>query len=77
MSVRQTRRQAALAAAGAEPTTPTPKAPKASRSDVQSEALMNGNGSAHEAPEASDDIPHENIFLFWPNIIVRDHHPPQ
>lgn len=30
---------------------------------------MNGNGSAHHQPEASDDAPRENIFMFWPNII--------
>ncbi|KAK7397816.1 phosphatidylinositol synthase 1 (CDP-alcohol phosphatidyltransferase1) [Neonectria punicea] len=30
---------------------------------------VNGNGTAHPAPDASDDGPDENIFLFWPNII--------
>jgi len=28
---------------------------------------MNGNGSAHQP--VKEDYPHENIFLFWPNII--------
>jgi len=30
---------------------------------------MNGNGSAHTAVAKKDDYPHENIFLFIPNII--------
>lgn len=30
---------------------------------------MNGNGSAHHAPEVSGSKSTENIFLFWPNII--------
>lgn len=45
--------------------------PEADRSTVP----MNGNGSAHHAPaQETDDQPHENIFLFWPNIIGKPRH---
>lgn len=39
--------------------------------DDHSPAVVDGNGSAHDAPEASDSDSDgdENIFLFWPNII--------
>ncbi|KAM0463647.1 hypothetical protein ACHAO4_000365 [Trichoderma viride] len=39
--------------------------------DERSPAVVDGNGSAHDAPEASDSDSDgdENIFLFWPNII--------
>jgi CDP-diacylglycerol--inositol 3-phosphatidyltransferase len=37
--------------------------------DDRSPAVVDGNGSAHDAPEASDSDADENIFLFWPNII--------
>lgn len=39
--------------------------------DDRSPAVVDGNGSAHDAPEASDSDSEgdENIFLFWPNII--------
>ncbi|KAM0486050.1 hypothetical protein ACHAPX_000751 [Trichoderma viride] len=39
--------------------------------DDRSPAVVDGNGSAHDAPEASDSDSgsDENIFLFWPNII--------
>ncbi|KAI1341850.1 CDP-diacylglycerol-inositol 3-phosphatidyltransferase-like protein PIS [Xylariaceae sp. FL0016] len=62
MSERQTRRQAALAAANDTPT----------KSVAESD--MNGSGvdgAAHAvAPKSnSNDSPQENIFLFWPNII--------
>lgn len=30
-----------------------------------------GNGSAYVAKDVADG-PHENIFLFWPNIIGTD-----
>ncbi|KAI1449355.1 CDP-alcohol phosphatidyltransferase-domain-containing protein [Annulohypoxylon stygium] len=68
MSERRTRRQAALAAAAAANDTPTK-----SNNDV----AMNGNGIDTDenglavAPSDSkaEDYPHENIFIFWPNII--------
>lgn len=41
----------------------------ASSDEDTSQVAMNGNGSAHHQPEASDDAPRENIFMFWPNII--------
>ncbi|KAL6871196.1 CDP-alcohol phosphatidyltransferase domain-containing protein [Trichoderma novae-zelandiae] len=37
--------------------------------DDRTAAVVDGNGSARDAPEASDSDPDENIFLFWPNII--------
>ncbi|KAL7963552.1 CDP-alcohol phosphatidyltransferase domain-containing protein [Trichoderma compactum] len=37
--------------------------------DDHSTALVDGNGSTRDAPEASDSDGDENIFLFWPNII--------
>ncbi|PTB79170.1 CDP-diacylglycerol--inositol 3-phosphatidyltransferase [Trichoderma longibrachiatum ATCC 18648] len=37
--------------------------------DDRAAAVVDGNGSARDAPEASDSDPDENIFLFWPNII--------
>ncbi|EKD13991.1 cdp-diacylglycerol-inositol 3-phosphatidyltransferase [Drepanopeziza brunnea f. sp. 'multigermtubi' MB_m1] len=58
MSSVRTRRQAA---AISTPSTPTP-APKGEK-----QVVMNGNGSAH-AP-AKEEQPHENIFLFYPNVI--------
>ncbi|KAH7155023.1 CDP-alcohol phosphatidyltransferase-domain-containing protein [Dactylonectria estremocensis] len=58
MSQRQTRQQAAKAR-----DTPV------SSSDEELDTKVNGNGTAHQAPEDSDDAPRENIFLFWPNII--------
>lgn len=42
---------------------------QSSSEEDNSQVLMNGNGSAYGAPEASDEAPRENIFLFWPNII--------
>jgi hypothetical protein len=51
----KTRRQATAAA------TPTPKAD-------QNPLLMNGNGSAHGVVPTKD-YPHENIFIFIPNLI--------
>lgn len=30
---------------------------------------MNGNNSNHLGSDESDATTHENIFLFWPNII--------
>ncbi|KAI0137120.1 CDP-alcohol phosphatidyltransferase-domain-containing protein [Xylariales sp. AK1849] len=67
MSVRQTRRQAALAAANETPT-------KSTAAPLESPAIGSGNGIAHEPTiEASAAVealvPQENIFLFWPNII--------
>ncbi|KAF5008423.1 hypothetical protein FDECE_5293 [Fusarium decemcellulare] len=40
-----------------------------SERDVKLNGNTNGNGVAHHAPDASDDAPRENIFLFYPNII--------
>ncbi|KAK2629908.1 hypothetical protein QTJ16_000728 [Diplocarpon rosae] len=57
MSSLRTRRQAA---AISTPSTPAP----ASRGE---QVIMKENGSAHMP--AKDDQPHENIFLFYPNII--------
>ncbi|KAK1251127.1 hypothetical protein MKX07_005682 [Trichoderma sp. CBMAI-0711] len=37
--------------------------------DDRAAVVVDGNGSARDAPEASDSDPDENIFLFWPNII--------
>lgn len=46
------------------------EAATSSSDEDNSQLAMNGNGSAHhDKPEASDDAPHENIFIFWPNII--------
>jgi len=56
MSGVRTRRQASRAST---PATPTPAG--------GNQAVMNGNGSAHKS--VKEDHPHENIFLFWPNII--------
>jgi len=46
-----------------------PREAAASSDEDASQVAMNGNGSAHHQPEASDDAPRENIFMFWPNII--------
>ena len=59
MTSRQTRSKAAQAR---EVQTP-------SNDDAPRDVVMNGNGSAHHVPEASDSTIDENIFLFWPNII--------
>lgn len=46
------------------------EAQSTSSEEDNSQILTNGNGSAHhDAPEAPDSTPKENIFLFWPNII--------
>ncbi|EHK24518.1 uncharacterized protein TRIVIDRAFT_71870 [Trichoderma virens Gv29-8] len=37
--------------------------------DDRTAAVVDGNGSTRDAPEASDSDGDENIFLFWPNII--------
>lgn len=64
MSSRQTRSQAAQA-----------RDTQAVNEDSPIEVVvMNGNGTAHRAPEASDKAPTENIFLFWPNIIGMHSH---
>jgi len=60
MSSVKTRRQAA---AVASPSTPTP----VSRGN---QVVMNGNGAAR-GPGAKDQVPKENIFLFYPNLIGR------
>jgi CDP-diacylglycerol--inositol 3-phosphatidyltransferase len=57
---RQTRRQAAKAAA---------EASVLKDNDYHAAAAANGNGVAPGAPEASGAPGDENIFLFWPNII--------
>ncbi|KAF7541227.1 hypothetical protein G7Z17_g11994 [Cylindrodendrum hubeiense] len=57
MPQRQTRQQAAK-----QRDTPA-------SSDEEREAKLNGNGTAHQDADTSDDAPRENIFLFWPNII--------
>ena len=67
MSTRQTRRQAAQAARE------SPVVKSESEED-ESAAVMNGNGKAR-APSFPDAAEHENIFLFWPNIIGNAPHP--
>ncbi|KAF7558344.1 hypothetical protein G7046_g5810 [Stylonectria norvegica] len=59
MTSRQTRRRAAAKARDSQ----------TSSDDDQRDVVMNGNGSAHRVPEATDAAEQENIFLFWPNII--------
>jgi hypothetical protein len=72
MSVRQTRRQAALAAASNIDATPSKSpAPIDDSIDEMPVSRRDGgssssNGAARE-PEAPATT--ENIFLFWPNII--------
>ncbi|KAK8038955.1 CDP-alcohol phosphatidyltransferase [Apiospora rasikravindrae] len=67
MSVRQTRRQAALAAAN-EGDNEGVSAASSANDEVQSP--MNGSGNGHgQLRKNATDHPHENIFLFWPNII--------
>lgn len=61
MSVRQTRRQAAQAAAA--------ESSKVTTTGPADQVAMNGNGNGTSVTEASEDGPKENIFLFWPNII--------
>ncbi|KAK1674323.1 CDP-alcohol phosphatidyltransferase [Colletotrichum godetiae] len=61
MSVRQTRRQAAQAAAA--------ESSKVTSDGPADQVAMNGNGNGAPVTEASEDGPKENIFLFWPNII--------
>lgn len=65
MSVRQTRRQAALAAAN-EPDNDGVSAASSANDEVHSP--MNGSGNGQVRKNAGDH-PDENIFLFWPNII--------
>jgi hypothetical protein len=63
MSGVRTRKQAALAS---QPSTPTP----ASKSiKVQSIISENGASESAKLELAAADYPHENIFLFYPNII--------
>jgi hypothetical protein len=47
------------------------EAASSSDEDAISQTVMNGKGNraAHCAPEASDLVDKENIFLFWPNQI--------
>jgi CDP-diacylglycerol--inositol 3-phosphatidyltransferase len=59
MPARQTRRSAAKAR----------EAQTSSEDETTTQAILNGNGSAHKHPEDSDSEPSENIFLFWPNVI--------
>lgn len=66
MSTRQTRRKSAKLREAA--------AAAASSDDDQKPIIMNGNGSAHQTPEATDIEEDENIFLFWPNIIGAQLH---
>ncbi|KAM5351927.1 hypothetical protein ACJ41O_004650 [Fusarium nematophilum] len=54
----RTRRQAAKA-----------RDSQSSSSDEERDVKVNGNGAAHQPPDASEEPPRENIFLFWPNII--------
>ncbi|KAK2002456.1 CDP-alcohol phosphatidyltransferase [Colletotrichum falcatum] len=63
MSVRQTRRQAAQAAAGE-----LSKGAVAA-DEPAGQVAMNGNSNEATVAEASEHGPKENIFLFWPNII--------
>ncbi|KAK8862197.1 cdp-diacylglycerol-inositol 3-phosphatidyltransferase pis [Apiospora arundinis] len=70
MSVRQTRRQAALAAANENDNDNDGVIAATSANDeVQSPMNGNGGGNGQVRKEAAADHPHENIFLFWPNII--------
>ena len=51
------------AKAGSEHTAPA---------DAADAVAVNGNGKLSHPPvseHAADDLPRENIFLFWPNII--------
>lgn len=59
MSTVKTRRQSSKVLT---PATPIPNG-------RQEHVSMNGNGTAHHAVARKDDHPHENIFLFTPNII--------
>ncbi|TQN73938.1 CDP-diacylglycerol--inositol 3-phosphatidyltransferase [Colletotrichum shisoi] len=61
MSVRQTRRQAAQAAAG--------ESPKVANEEPVQQVVMNGNDNEVAATGTSEDVPKENIFLFLPNLI--------
>ncbi|KAI5466954.1 CDP-alcohol phosphatidyltransferase-domain-containing protein [Mariannaea sp. PMI_226] len=61
MPARKTRSQAAKAL-------DTPVTSDEER-DSQLNGNSKGNGVVQDAPDASDEIPTENIFLFWPNII--------
>ncbi|KAF4975062.1 hypothetical protein FZEAL_8108 [Fusarium zealandicum] len=54
----RTRRQAAKANNGSQ-----------SSSDSDREVKVNSNGAAHQTPDASEEGPRENIFLFYPNLI--------
>ncbi|KAK8094271.1 hypothetical protein PG997_000956 [Apiospora hydei] len=68
MSVRQTRRQAALAAAN-EGDNEGVSAASSANDEVQS-PMNGGSGSGNgQVRKNAADHPHENIFLFWPNII--------
>jgi CDP-diacylglycerol--inositol 3-phosphatidyltransferase len=65
MSVRQTRRQAALAAS-------PDAAAKSPATASEAPQVGDGNGAVPQAAAsglAASDAPKENIFLFWPNII--------
>lgn len=67
MSARQTRRQAALAAAN--PDEAAREAPSAAPATAMGAAE---NGAAAEpAGDAHGRHPRENIFVFWPNIIGK------
>lgn len=68
MSVRQTRRQAALAAAN-ENDHDGVSAASSANDEVQSPMNGSGSGSNGQVRKNASDYPHENIFLFWPNII--------
>lgn len=37
--------------------------------EYDNKVKMNGNNSNHLGSDESDATTHENIFLFWPNII--------
>lgn len=73
MSGARTRRQAALAAAAAadETSTATTNDSPAPEPAAEQKILTNGNGEAHGAATETTGAsgPHENIFLFVPNLI--------
>jgi hypothetical protein len=46
---------------------------KATQNGGLEHASLNGNGSVHGAAAARGEHPHENIFLFYPNIIGKLH----
>jgi hypothetical protein len=54
-------------------------APKSAKGDGNAVSTKDvaGNGSAKSHMSSDDDFVHENIFLFWPNIIGATIFPPR